>query len=130
MLQVVTLLSVLASPFTAVGESIRGQLREAKTVGETVSRVDEQPVVTRAAFVNAIRRLAGAALGFVVVILLMIQLWQMDMVTSANGPWADLLDQIKTVLMAAFGLIALALFAYAANIAMSALNFSGGGGGR
>ena len=135
LLQVVALLSVMVTPFTTLVEGAldwgRGAKRSAEAQVHVAKRVSEtdEPVVTQAAFVNAIRRLAGAALGFVVVILLMIQLWQMDMVTSANGEWANLLTQIKTVLMAAFGLIALALFAYAANIAMSALNFNGGGGG-
>jgi len=134
-LQVVALLSVIATPLTALTESVLGQLQAAKQAVATVPTMREvesmdQPVVTQAAFVQAIKRLAGAALGFVVVILLMIQLWQMDMVQSANGEWANLLSQIKTILMAAFSLIALALFAYAASIAMSALNIGGGGGGR
>jgi len=120
----------MASPLTTVLGAALDRVQTAKTVAEVHSVPQTESVETRAAFVNAIRRLAGAAMGFVVVILLMIQLWQMEMVTSANGPWADLLTQIKTVLMAAFGLIGLALFAYAANIAMSALNFGGGGGGR
>jgi tetrahydromethanopterin S-methyltransferase subunit F len=119
----------MVSPLTTIGGAALERIRTAKTVGETV-HTRQQPIETQAAFVQAIRRLAGAALGFVVVILLMIQLWSMEMVTSANGPWADLLTQVKTVLMASFGLIALALFAYAANIAMSALNFGNGGGNR
>lgn len=136
--RLVAFLAVLGADFAdlvgyyAGQAELAGSIREAftATVGDAVTDAAAESHTTQAFFVNMIRRLAAAAIAFVVVVLLMVQLWTMDMVANADGPFSGLLDDIQTVLMGAFGLIALGLFAYAANAAMSALNFGGGNGGR
>jgi hypothetical protein len=85
------------------------------------------PMMTTAPMQQMIKGIGGALITAFMVIVVLSQVYQLDIISSQNGPFANLTSDYVTYGTAALGLIGVAIIVGAASVAM---NMFGGSGGR
>ncbi|WP_323190753.1 hypothetical protein [Halostella sp. PRR32] len=110
-----------ASPGESQSETLLGRCYD-----EGMQRLDG-PTMTTAPMQQMIKGIGGALITAFMVIVVLSQVYQLDIISSQNGPFANLTSDYVTYGTAALGLIGVAIIVGAASVAM---NMFGGSGGR
>lgn len=82
---------------------------------------------TEAALQRVVIAVGGTLIALVMVVVVLSQIWTLDIITDSSGPWGNMTGDLVTYGTAALGLLGISLIVAAAGIAISA--FSGGSGG-
>lgn len=87
-------------------------------------------LVTEAHMSRTIQSIGGAIIGAFLVIVVLSQVYALDIIQNASGPFGNLISDFVTYGTAAMMLVGVGLIIYGANYAMSMFGNWGGGGGR
>lgn len=105
----------------------RGKAIGREKARSTVTTVQET-TVTEASMQGVIKGIGGAVIAAFMVIVVLSQIFQLDIIGSGDGPFANLTDDFVTYGTAALGLVGIGIIVGAASFAMNM--FGGGMGGR
>jgi hypothetical protein len=91
---------------------------------------EHDSLTTHAGFRRQIQMIGGAVITAFMIVVVLSMLWQLDIIGSGNGPFAELFDKYVTYGVAALSVVGIAIIIFAANLAINAFGGMGGDGGR
>lgn len=97
--------------------------------GDVVADRETPEARTRAALQRVVVAVGGTLIALAMVLVVLTQVWQLDIIANSGGPWGNMTSDIVTYGTAAIGLLGISLVVAAAGIAIGAFNMGSGGGG-